>query len=112
MFGEQRAVRYFLRCEELEQGGFDVEVRDSPPTTDPRSGTLLWVPPLIILWVGERPLAVRVRSIIALNSYAPTSRIASYLEREANAYGLPVEHVCEAGLWRLFERPPRLREAL
>ena len=37
----------------------EVEVRPSAPTTDPRSGWPLVVPPLVILWVGERPLAVR-----------------------------------------------------
>ena len=54
-------MRAFLEAEELVREEIEVEVRPSSPTTDPRSGWPLTVPPLVILWVGERPLAVRLR---------------------------------------------------
>jgi hypothetical protein len=111
VIGEQRALRAFFRCEEHDGRGLDVELREMPPTTDPRSGGTIWVPPVVILWVRERPLAVRVRTVIALNSFAPMSELATQIEGFALAHGLPVEQVCEAGLWRLFQGPPRLQAA-
>src|SRR4051794_33959644 len=111
MIGEQRAVRSFLRCEPLVRGPLEVELRDSPPTTDPRSGQRVGVPPLVVLWVWERPHAVRVRSVIAVNRFPPTPGLVELLEEHAEAVGIPVERVHEAGLWRLFPRPPRPRLA-
>jgi hypothetical protein len=111
VIGEQRAVRAFLRCEAMVRGPLEVELRESPPTTDPRSGRLVPVPPLVVLWVWERPHAVRVRSVLAINRFPPNARLAEMLEGRAIASGLPVERLHEAGLWRLFHRPPRPRLA-
>jgi hypothetical protein len=111
MIGERRVVGAFLRAEPVQEGQFEVETRDSPPTTDPRSGRLVAVPPLSILWVKERPLAVRVRSVVAISRFPPSPRLATLLEAEALAGGLATEHIAEAGLWRLFSRPPRPRLA-
>jgi hypothetical protein len=107
MIGEQGTVRAFLRCEEVVRGPFEVELRDSPPTTDPRSGAPIPVPPLVILWIEERPLAVRIRQVVAISRFAPNTRLAALVEGDSLAGGLVVERVCEAGLWRLFSRPPR-----
>lgn len=87
----------------------EVEVRASSPTTDPRSGWPLAVPPLVILWVGERPLAVRLRSVVAISRFATNPRLANLLEGEAAANGFAIERMPEAGLWRLFSQPPRPR---
>jgi len=112
MIGERRAVRAFLRAEVLLDGQYEVELRESQGTTDPRSGRPVAVPPLLILWVKERPLAVRVRSVVAISRFPPSPRLATLLEGEALAGGLPIERIPEAGLWRLFSRPPRPRLAL
>jgi hypothetical protein len=110
VIGERGVVDAFFRCEKLQSGrGIDVELREMPPTTDPRDGRPVWVPPVVILWVQERPLAVRVRSLIVLNRSASPDDLANVIEGAADAYGLSVEHVCEAGLWRLFQVPSRLR---
>jgi hypothetical protein len=109
VIGEQRAVRAFLRGEELVRGELEVEVRLSAPTSDPRSGRTLGVPPLVILWTGERPLAVRLRSVVAVSRFALMPRLASLLEGEAYSAGFAVERMPEAGLWRLFSQPPRPR---
>ena len=109
MIGEQRAVRAFLRGSELVRGELEVEVRESPSTTDPRSGRPMAVPPLVILWAGERPLAVRLRSVVAVSRFATMPRLASLLEGEAYSAGFAVERMAEAGLWRLFAQPPRPR---
>jgi hypothetical protein len=111
MIGEQRAVRAFLRCEPFVAGALEVELLECAPTTDPRSGQTIPVPPLVVLWVWERPHAVRVRSLIAVNRFPPNSRLVNLIEDQALAAGLPVEPVHEAGLWRLFHRPPRPRLA-
>jgi hypothetical protein len=111
MIGERRAVRAFLRAEEMLEGQYEVEMRESPPTTDPRSGRPIAVPPLLILWVKERPLAVRLRNVVAISRFAPSPRLATLLEGEATAGGLAIERIPEAGLWRLFSRPPRPRLA-
>jgi hypothetical protein len=111
MIGEQRAIRSFLRWEALVQGPLEVELRESAPTTDPRSGRRVGVPPLVILWVWERPQAVRMRTVIAVNRFPANARLVELLERQAEVSGLPVERVPEAGLWRLFHRPPRPRLA-
>lgn len=111
MIGERRAVRSFLRAEEMLDGQFEVELRDSSPTTDPRSGRPVPVPPLMILWVKERPLAVRIRHVVAISRFPPSPRLATLLEGESMAGGLAIERIPEAGLWRLFSRPPRPRLA-
>jgi hypothetical protein len=107
--GEERAVRAFLRGSEFVRGELEVEVRDSPPTTDPRSERAMEVPPLVILWAAERPLAVRVRSVVAVSRFATMPSLADLLEGEAQCSGFAVEHMPEAGLWRLFAQPPRPR---
>ena len=106
MIGEQRAVRAFLKGEDFGRGELEVEVRALPTTTDPRSGRSLAVPPLVILWAGERPLAVRLRSAVAVSRFATLPRVAGLVEAEASAAGLAVERMPEAGLWRLFSQPP------
>lgn len=107
MIGERNAVDAFLRAQETVRGPLEVELRQLPPTTDPRSGQPVAVPPLVVLWVEERPLAVRVRGVVALSRFPPHARLAASLESDCLAVGLPVERVCEAGLWRLFAAPPR-----
>jgi hypothetical protein len=109
VIGEQRAVRAFLAGEELVRGEIEVEVRSSPSTSDPRSGRPMAVPPMVILWAGERPLAVRLRSVVAVSRFATMPRLATLLEGEAATAGFAVERIPEAGLWRLFAQPPRPR---
>ena len=75
----------------------EVEVRPSTPTTDPRSGWPLTVPPLVILWVGERPLAVRLRAVVAISRFPTNARLANLVEGEAAAQGFAVERMPEAG---------------
>ena len=107
MIGEASGVRAFLRAEPFSRGAVGVELREMPPTTDPRSGRPLLVPPVVVLWWEERPLAVRVRTVVALNTFPPNARLAASLESECLTAGLPMERMAEAGLWRLFARPPR-----
>jgi len=107
MIGEQLAVRAFLRYEATVRGRLQVELRESMSTTDPRSGELIPVPPLVVLWAEERPHAVRLRSVVAVNRFPPNAHLATLLEAEAGLAGLSVERVWEAGLWRLFSQPPR-----
>jgi hypothetical protein len=111
VIGEQRTVRAFLRGQPESAGPLEVEVRPCEPTTDPRSGQPVAVPPLVILWVEERPLAVRVRNVVAVSEFPPLPRVATLVEGDALAGGLGVERICEAGLWRLFSLPPRPRLA-
>jgi hypothetical protein len=111
VIGEQRMVRAFLRGEAIARGPLEVELRESPPTTDPRSGRALPVPPLSILWVEERPLAVRLRNVVAISSFPSQPRLATLIETEAIGGGLAVEQLTEAALWRMFSRPPRPRLA-
>jgi hypothetical protein len=111
MIGEQRAVRAFMRAEGLVRGSLKVELRECAPTTDPRSGRDVAVPPMVILWWEERPLAVRLRLLVALSRFPPHDRLAAVLEDELLATGLPVQRVPEAALWRLFAAPPRPRLA-
>jgi hypothetical protein len=109
VIADQRAVRAFLGGREFVRGEVEVEVRESSPTTDPRSGRRLPVPPLVILWAGERPLAVRLRFVVAVSRFSAMPELASLLEGEAHGAGYAVEHMAEAGLWRLFAQPPRPR---
>src|SRR5215211_4372279 len=111
MIGEQRAISAFLSCEPLVRGALEVELRESSPTTDPRSGRQVGVPPLVVLWVWERPHAVRLRSGVAVSRFPPNPRLVELLEQQAELAGVPIERVTEAGLWRLFHRPPRPRLA-
>lgn len=109
MVGEQRTVRAFLDGSEFVRGEVEVEVRESPSTTDPRSDRPMPVPPLVILWAGERPLAVRLRSAVAVSRYATMPGLANLIEGEAHASGFAVERMAEVGLWLLFAQPPRPR---
>ncbi|HEV3378715.1 MAG TPA: hypothetical protein VG126_15700 [Thermoleophilaceae bacterium] len=109
MIGEQRAVRAFLRGSEFVRGELEVEVRECLPTTDPRSDRVMPVPPLVILWSGERPLAVRLRSVVAVSRFPTMPHLVSLLDGEARSAGFAVEQMPEAGLWRLFAQPPRPR---
>jgi hypothetical protein len=111
VIGERRAVEAFMQARELSHGRFQVELRARAATSDPRSGRPLAVPPLVVLWVEERPLAVRMRKIVALSRFPPAPHLAGYLEAESLAAGLAVERMVEAGLWRLFSQPPRPRLA-
>ena len=109
MIGERRTVQAFLEAKPLSRGSFEVELRESPSTTDPRSGEPLLVPPVVVLWIEERPVAVRVRTVVAISRFPPEPRLVSMLEADCLAAGLGVERMPEAGLWRLFAQPPRPR---
>jgi hypothetical protein len=111
VIGERRTVQAFLEAKPASRGGFEVELRESPPTTDPRSGQPLPVPPVVVLWIEERPVAVRVRTVVAISRFPPDPRMVSMLEADCLAAGLAVERMPEAGLWRLFAHPPRPRLA-
>ena len=111
MIGDRRAVQAFLQARPLSQGPLEVELRESPHTSDPRSGVPLLVPPLVVLWIEERPVAVRVRTVVAISRFPPEPRLVSMLEADCLAAGLAVERIPEAGLWRLFSQPPRPRLA-
>jgi hypothetical protein len=112
VIGERRAVQAFLEAKETTRGFLQVELRESPPTTDPRSGMPLPVPPVVVLWIEERPVAVRVRTVVAISRFPPEPRMVSMLEADCLAAGLAVERMPEAGLWRLFAHPPRPRLAI
>jgi hypothetical protein len=107
VIGERRTVQAFLEAKPVSRGPFEVELRESPPTTDPRSGQPMPVPPVVVLWIEERPVAVRVRTVVAISRFPPEPRIVSMLEADCLAAGLAVERMPEAGLWRLFAHPPR-----
>jgi hypothetical protein len=107
VIGEASGVRAFLRAQPFARGPVEVELREMAPTTDPRSGRPVAVPPVVILWWEERPLAVRVREVVALSTFPPNARLALLVEDHSLGAGLAVERMCEAGLWRLFARPPR-----
>jgi hypothetical protein len=111
VIGERRAVQAFLGAKPLSRGPVEVELRESSPTTDPRSGTPVLVPPVVVLWIEERPVAVRVRTVVAMSRFPPEPRLVTMLEAECLAAGLAVERMPEAGLWRLFSHPPRPRLA-
>jgi hypothetical protein len=112
VIGERRATQAFLQAMPMTRGRLEVELRELPPTSDPRSGRPLAVPPLVVIWVEERPLAVRLRDLVALSRFPPESHVATMVEADCLAAGLPVVRMCEAGLWRLFSQPPRPRLAL
>jgi hypothetical protein len=111
VIGERRAVQAFLGAKPICRGSIEVELRESPPTSDPRSGRPLFVPPVVVLWIEERPVAVRVRTVVAISRFPPEPRMVSMLEADCLAAGLAVERMPEAGLWRLFAHPPRPRLA-
>ena len=111
VIGERRTVQAFLEAKPVNRGVFEVELRESAATTDPRSGEPLPVPPVVVLWIEERPVAVRVRTVVAISRFPPEPRLVSMLEADCLAAGLAVERMPEAGLWRLFAHPPRPRLA-
>ena len=111
VIGERRAVQAFLGAKPLSRGPLEVELRESPSTTDPRSGQPMLVPPVVVLWIEERPVAVRVRTVVAISRFPPEPRLVAMLEADCLAAGLAVERMPEAGLWRLFAHPPRPRLA-
>jgi hypothetical protein len=102
-------VQAFLQARPLSRGPIEVELRDSQPTTDPRSGAPVPVPPLVVMWFEERPLAVLLRDFAALSRFPPEPRLATQLEGDCLAAGVGVVRMPEAGLWRLFSQPPRPR---
>ena len=102
-------MRALLEAKEYVRGELEVEVRPSHPTSDPRSGRQVTVPPLAILWTGERPLAVKLRNTVAVSRFPTMPRLAGLVESEAVAAGFAVQRMPEAGLWRLFAHPPRPR---
>ena len=112
VIGERRVVQAFLGAKPYSRGSLQVELRDSAPTTDPRSGKPLGVPPVVVLWIEERPVAVHVRTVVAISRFPPEPRLVAMLEAECLAAGLAVERMPEAGLWRLFAHPPRPRLAI
>jgi hypothetical protein len=111
LIGERRAVQAFLQARPLSRGPLEVELREAAQTSDPRSGRPVLVPPLVVLWIEERPVAVRVRTVVAISRFPPEPRLVSMLEADCLAAGLAVERIPEAGLWRLFAQPPRPRLA-
>ena len=111
MIGDRRAVQAFLQSKALSRGPLEVELRESPHTSDPRSGKPMLVPPLVVLWIEERPVAVRVRTVVAISRFPPEPRLVAMLEADCLAARLAVERIPEAGLWRLFSQPPRPRLA-
>ena len=111
VIGERRAVQAFLGAKPLSRGPLEIELRDSPPTTDPRNGKPMSVPPVVVLWIEERPVAVRVRTVAAISHFPPEPRLVAMLEADCLAAGLAVERMPEAALWRLFSHPPRPRLA-
>jgi hypothetical protein len=112
VIGERRVLQAFLGAKPVSRGPLEVELRESPATTDPRSGRPLLVPPVVVLWIEERPVAVRMRNVVAISRFPPEPRLVSMLEGDCLAAGLPVERMPEAGLWRLFAHPPRPRLAI
>jgi hypothetical protein len=111
VIGERRAVQAFLAAKPHSRGPLEVELRPSWPTTDPRNGKPMQVPPVVVLWIEERPVAVRVRAVAAISRFPPDPRLVSMLEADCLAAGFAVERMPEAGLWRLFSQPPRPRLA-
>jgi hypothetical protein len=111
VIGERRAVQAFLGAKPFCRGPLEVALRESPPTTDPRNGKPVLVPPVVVLWIEERPVAVRVRTVVAISRFPPEPRLVTMLEADCLAAGLGVERMPEAGLWRLFAHPPRPRLA-
>jgi hypothetical protein len=103
----RRAVQAFLDSKPMISGPLEVELRELDPTTDPRSGLEVEVPPMAVLWVEERPLAVRLRDVVALSPSPSEPGLSVLVEADCVAAGLAVEHMGEAGLWRLFSAPAR-----
>ena len=75
LIGERRAVQAFLQARPLSRGSLEVELRAAPQTSDPRSGEPVLVPPLVVLWIEERPVAVRVRTVVAMSRFPPEPRL-------------------------------------
>src|SRR5215217_7700973 len=96
LIGERRAVQAFLQARPLSRGSLEVELRAAPQTSDPRSGEPVLVPPLVVLWIEERPVAVRVRTVVAMSRFPPEPPLVSMLEADCLAAGLAVERIPEA----------------
>lgn len=105
MIDRRRAVRAFLARAPTSLPPLEVELRELPPASDPRSRRPLSTPPLAILWWRERPFAVRLRNVVALCDPAPDAELAALVAADAEASGLAVERTTETRLWRLFLRP-------
>src|SRR6185436_15291096 len=104
----------FLGAKPICRGSIEVELRESPPTSDPRSGRPLFVPPVVVLWIEERPVAVRVRTVVAMSRFPPEPRLVTMLEAECLAAGLAVERSgirAERRTTALREGPCRLMPA-
>src|SRR4051794_41961363 len=89
VIGERRAVQAFLGAKPISRGSIEVELRESPPTSDPRSGRPLFVPPVVVLWIEERPVAGRVRRVVAISRFPPAPRPGPMLGAGCLAAGLP-----------------------
>ncbi len=107
MIGERNMAHAFLTATPIRRGSLEVELRELPWTTDPRSGRPVAVPPLVLIWLEERPLAVRLRDVVAISRFPVDLRAAAFVEAECHAAGLPVVRMYETGLWRLLSRAPR-----
>ena len=73
-------MQAFLEAKATTRGSIEVELRESAPTSDPRSGRPLFVPPVVVLWIAERPVVVRVRGVVAISRFPPEPRMVSMLE--------------------------------
>ena len=112
VIGEHRTVRAFLRGETMRLGQLEVELRESPETTDPRSGSPVYVPPVSILWLEERPIAVRVHDVVAVKPFPPVPRLADVVAGASLTRTACPSSTCRRpGSWRLFAQPPRPRLA-
>jgi hypothetical protein len=111
VIGMRRALQAFLDSQPLSGGPLEVELRELDPTSDPRSGLEVEVPPMVVLWVEERPLAVRLREVVAVCPSPSGPGLSVAVEADCLSAGLAVEHMGEAALWRLFSAPARPRLA-
>ncbi len=109
MIGIRVAIQAFLESTAFRGGQLEVELRELEATTDPRSGAEVEVPPMVVLWVEERPLAVRLREVVALSPSPSDPGLSAAVESGCLGGGLAVERTGEAGLWRLFSAPARIR---
>src|SRR3954462_496502 len=109
VIGERRAVQAFLGAKPISRGSIEVELRESPPTSHPRSGRPLFVPPVVVLWIEERPVAVRVRGVVAISRFPPEPRLVTMLEGDCLAASLAVERMPGARPWERMREPGRGR---
>ena len=85
----RRAVQAFLDSKPMISGPLEVELRELDPTTDPRSGLEVEVPPMAVLWVEERPLAVRLRDVVALSPSPSEPGLSVLVEADCVAGASP-----------------------